>query len=53
MNIYSRGSMIAQNVLMDMELEHTIEEIMDNSVTNNSNTKYYAADIEKTTHTVK
>ena len=53
MKLYSRGSMIVQNILMDMEFDSTKDELMGKTVVHSSDTKEHVSKIEHCIHTVK
>ena len=46
MKLYTRGSMQVKNILMDMELDKTVNELMDNVVANNYAAKEHVYQIE-------
>ena len=45
MKLYSRGSMIVQTILMDMEFDSTKDGLMGKTVVNNSAAKEHVAEI--------
>jgi len=53
MQLYSRGSMIVQTILMDMEFDSTVNELMGKTVVNTSAAKEHVAEIERCIRTVK
>ena len=53
MKLYGRGSMIVQNILMDMEFDSTKDELMGKTVVDTSAAKEHVSKIERCIHTIK
>jgi hypothetical protein len=51
--LYSRGGMIVQTILMDMEFDKTVEPLMGNVVVNTSAAREHIAEIERSIRTIK
>ena len=52
-DLYSRGSMILQTILMDMEFDSTKDELMGRKVVKTSAAKEHVAEFERCISTVK
>jgi hypothetical protein len=53
MQLYSRGGMVVQTILMDMEFDKTVEPLMADVTVNTSAAQEHVAEIERSIRTVK
>ena len=53
MQLYSRGGMIVQTVLMDMEFDKTVDKLLDRTMVDTSAAREHVAEIEHQIRTTK